>query len=297
MSGITILDGGMGQELVNRSPDRPTSIWGVQVLIDHPHLVRTVHDEYFAAGAEIATVNSYSLHRDRLDRTGYSDRFFDLHEAACRMACEARDAHGSGLVAGALGPLQQSYIGDDGPPREEAAALFAEIARLQVPYVDLFIAETVPSIGRARATLDGLEGHGKPVWCAVSVMDDDGTRLRSGEPVTAILDEIEGRDVAALLVNCSPPEAVSQALAELSGATVPLGAYANGFNPIPEDYKVIGSTVEMLGRREDLTPAAYADFAEDWARLGATIIGGCCEVGPAHIAELTRRLKPGKNPG
>ena len=90
---------------------------------------------------------------------------------------------------------------------------------------------------------------------------------------------------------------VSQALAELSGATVPLGAYANGFNPIPEDYKVIGSTVEMLGRREDLTPAAYADFAEDWARLGATIIGGCCEVGPAHIAELSRRLKPGKNPG
>ena len=296
-SGLTILDGGMGQELVNRSPDKPTSIWGVQVLIDHPELVRTVHDEYFAAGAEIATANSYSLHRDRLDRTGYTDRFAELQERACRLARESRDAHGSGLVAGAAGPLEQSYVGDDGPPRKKAAALYDEIARLQAPYVDLFMAETVPSLARARATLDGLEGHGKPIWLAVSVQEEDGTRLRSGEPVDAILGEIEGRNVEALLVNCSPPEAVTVALKELTSSPIPLGAYANGFRPIPEEYKVPGTTVELLSHREDLTPDVYADFAEEWVRLGATIIGGCCEVGPAHIATLSRRLKPAQNPG
>ncbi len=294
---ITILDGGMGQELVKRSPGELTSIWGVQVLIDYPDLVRTVHDEYFAAGAEIATANSYSLHRDRLIRTGYNDRFEELQVRAVQIARDARDAHGSGIVAGALGPLEQSYVGDDGPPREKSAALFDEIARLQAPYVDVFIAETVPSLARMRATLDGLEGHGMPIWLAISVQEEDGTLLRSGEPVEAVLPEIEGRDVGALLVNCSPPEAVTQALEVLSGAPYRLGAYANGFRPIPEEYKVPGTTVEMLSHREDLTPDVYADFAEDWARLGATIIGGCCEVGPAHIATLSRRLKPEQNPG
>ena len=39
-----------------------------------------------------------------------------------------------------------------------------------------------------------------------------------------------------------------------------------------------------------MTPERYADIAEDWVEAGATIIGGCCEIGPAHIAELRRRF-------
>jgi homocysteine S-methyltransferase len=51
--------------------------------------------------------------------------------------------------------------------------------------------------------------------------------------------------------------------------------------------------VDLLQSRKDLTPAAYADFAESWAEMGATVIGGCCEVGPAHIAELINRFRHG----
>ncbi|MEM9343187.1 MAG: homocysteine S-methyltransferase family protein [Pseudomonadota bacterium] len=287
---VTILDGGMGQELIHRSPDRPTPLWGTRVMVDYPNLVREIHDAYFAAGAKVATTNTYALLRDRTDKTDLRDRFADLHEIACRIAVESRDAHGSGIVAGAMGPLVASYLADAGPPREEAAAAYREIARIQAPLVDVFLAETVPSRARARATLDGLEGEGKPVWLAVTVGEEDGRVLRSGEPVTDILDDIAGRDVAALLVNCSSPEAVTQAVAELSGAPVRFGAYANGFRPIPEAFKKPGATVDILSQREDLTPEVYADFAEEWVRLGATIVGGCCEVGPAHIAELSHRL-------
>ena len=49
-------------------------------------------------------------------------------------------------------------------------------------------------------------------------------------------------------------------------------------------------TVDALKVREDVTPSRYADFAEGWVEIGATILGGCCEVGPAHIAELKRRF-------
>ena len=70
-----------------------------------------------------------------------------------------------------------------------------------------------------------------------------------------------------------------------------VGAYANGFTGIAADFNKVGATVDMLSARRDLGPNAYADFADGWAANGATIIGGCCEVGPAHIAELSRRLK------
>ena len=76
----------------------------------------------------------------------------------------------------------------------------------------------------------------------------------------------------------------------IKGCDKPFGAYANGFTEITQSFVQVGATVQDLSARTDLTPHAYAAFAEDWAKMGVTIIGGCCEVGPAHIAELVRRL-------
>jgi len=99
---------------------------------------------------------------------------------------------------------------------------------------------------------------------------------------------VDGAD--ALLVNCATPEAVTMAVNVIKGCGKPFGAYANGFTEIAQSFVQVGATVQELSARTDLTPEAYADFAEDWAEMGATIIGGCCEVGPAHIAEIVRRL-------
>ena len=288
---VTILDGGMGQELIHRSGREPTGLWATQVMIDAPHLVREIHDDYFAAGAEIATTNTYALHRDRLEPAGLIARFEELHHLACEQAVGARDAHGAGRVAGSLGPLEWSYRGDDGPPFAEAARSFAEIATIQQDHVDLYIIETVSSLARARAALEGALPAGKPVWLAISVDDDDGTRLRSGEPVDRVPELLDDYPFDALLVNCSIPEAVTDAVARLKGPPVPIGAYANGFTGISQGFLAAGSAVDKLAARTDLDPPAYAGFASRWVADGATIIGGCCEVGPAHIRELAKRFR------
>ncbi len=293
---ITILDGGMGQELVARAGSAPTPLWATSVMLERPELVRSVHDDYFAAGAEIATANSYAVLRDRLAAHGLEHRFRDLHETACRIAAEARDANGAGRVAGSLGPIGASYRPELAPPADQAAEVYAEIARIQAPFVDLYICETMASVEQARGAVMGASVAGKPVWLSITVADADGTRLRSGEPVEAILPVVAELSPAALLVNCSTPEAVSAALPRLAGAGVPLGAYANGFTHISEAFLKDRPTVAALTARRDLDPEAYLAFAEAWATAGAEIIGGCCEVGPAHIRLLSATLRRAPTP-
>jgi homocysteine S-methyltransferase len=103
MTEIVLLDGGMGQELLARSGDAPTPLWATQVMIDHPGLVREVHGDYFAAGATVATTNTYAIHHDRLVKFGLDDRFAALHMPARAEAAAARAAHGAGRIAGSRG--------------------------------------------------------------------------------------------------------------------------------------------------------------------------------------------------
>ena len=287
---MMILDGGMGQELVARA-GKATSLWSVQALLDAPELVRQVHDEYFAAGADIATTNSYSVLPDRLEPHGMLDRLEELVRLSCQLATDAREAHGSGMVAGGLGPQGFSYQPDKAPPAEQAAEVYANLAQIQAQYVDVHLLETMSSVDQARGGLIGAGVTGKPVWVALSVRDDDGTRLRSGELLSDVMPLLEEFNPAAVFINCSKPEAVDTAVPILAKSGRLVGAYANGFTGIAADFNKVGATVDMLSARRDLDPNAYADFADGWAAHGATIIGGCCEVGPAHIAELSRRLK------
>ncbi len=289
MARVTLLDGGMGQELVARSGDRPTPLWATQVMMDHPGLVGQIHADYFAAGATVATTNTYAVHRDRLAPAGVEDRFEDLHRQALAEAREARDAAGGGRVAGSIGPLVASYRPETHPPKPEAIARYAEVARILGPEVDLILCETVASCAHADAVLEGAAEAGRPVWLALTVDDEDGSRLRSGEPISEIGPLLAGR-AAAVLVNCSAPEAVGDAMPVLARFGLPFGAYANGFRRITKAFLKDRATVDALESRPEMTPALYADHAMRWVAEGATIVGGCCETTPAHIAEIARRL-------
>jgi homocysteine S-methyltransferase len=291
MAEIVLLDGGMGQELLARSGDRPTPLWSTQVMLDHPGLVAEVHADYFAAGATIATTNTYAIHRDRLRGAGIEDRFSALHDAALSEAQAARTAHGSGRIAGSLGPLVASYRPDLCPDPATAAPLYAEIAALQRDRVDLFLIETVASLRHAEGALLGCAQAGRPVWLSVTVDDADGSRLRSGEPLSGLAGVLDRHQPQAVLANCSVPEAMAAALDTLSRLGLPFGAYANGFTHIAPAFLTTAPTVDALTARHDLTPDRYADFARGWIAQGATIVGGCCEVGPAHIARLVGALR------
>lgn len=291
MARITLLDGGMGQELLARSGDVPTPLWATRVMLDHPGLVRAIHDDYFAAGATVATTNTYAIHHDRLERFDLDGQFAALHQAALEAATAARAAHGSGRIAGSIGPLVATYRDDVVLPVDEAAPKIAEIARLLAPQVDLILLETLSTVAQAEGALKGAVTAGKPVWLSVSVHDRKGHLLRSGEPLEALRPLVKAYGPEAVLANCSVPEAMADALAVLGTFGKPFGAYANGFTHISDGFLEDAATVKELTHRHDLTPEKYAGFALGWVAQGATIVGGCCEVGPAHIAELARRLR------
>jgi S-methylmethionine-dependent homocysteine/selenocysteine methylase len=114
--------------------------------------------------------------------------------------------------------------------------------------------------------------------------------LRSGEALADIGPLITEFAPERVLLNCSRPEAVSEGLPILATLHPHVGAYANGFTRIADDFNRIGVTTDMLGKRRDLGPATYAAFARDWVAAGARTVGGCCEVGPAHIAALAEEF-------
>ncbi len=291
MADIVLLDGGMGQELIHRAGDRPTPLWSTQVMIEHPGMVAQVHGDYFAAGATVATTNTYCIHHDRLEPGGLDADFLDLHRAALGDAAAARRVAGHGRIAGSIGPLIASYRPDVHPPHDVAVAKYAEVAQVLAPHVDLIICETVASLAHARAVLEGAMTTGLPVWLSVTVGDRDGSLLRSGEAVADAGALAARMGAQAVLANCSAPEAMAAALEALRGSGLPFGAYANGFTQITEDFLKDRPTVDALSARRDLGPDAYAAFALGWVGQGATIVGGCCEVGPAHIAALAAALR------
>lgn len=290
MALITLLDGGMGQELVARSGDVPTPLWATRVMIDHPGMVRDIHADYFAAGASLATTNTYAIHHDRLERFDMDGMFHALHLRALAEAHEARGAHGRGMIAGSMGPLVGSYRPEVTQAIDIAAPKYAEIATILGPHVDVILLETMASIEMCEGALVGARAAGKPVWLSVSVDDHDGSRLRSGEPVGDLARLVAAHRPAAVLANCSVPEVMGDALGELGKLGLPFGAYANGFTHISGNFLKDAPTVAELTHRHDLTPEKYADFALSWVDMGATIVGGCCEVGPAHIRHLAARL-------
>jgi homocysteine S-methyltransferase len=267
----------MGQELVHRTGDNPTALWSTRVMLDNPGLVAEIHRDFRAAGATVQTTNTYAIHHDRLEGTGLEDQFTALHMAALQ---EANDMP---VVAGSIGPLIASYRPDVHPEHDVAVPLYTEVAQLLAPKVDLIICETVASIAMGKAVLAAALTTGKPVWLAFTVDDTDGSKLRSGEPVSEVL---QFTDANAILINCASPEAITTSMDILAKGDLPFGAYANGFTKISDGFLKENPTVDALTARTDLDPDAYGVFAMGWIAQGATIVGGCCEVGPAHIEKL-----------
>lgn len=296
---VVLLDGGMGQELIRRSA-RPTHPqWSAHVMLHEPEIVQAVHEDYLRAGASVITLNSYATTPGRFARFGMEDRFEALQHRAIELAQAARDAVGDAAadgvrIAGCLPPLVGSYHPELLPPEDELLAEYRQIAAIEAPHVDLFLCETMSKAGEARAAATAAAETGRPVWVSWTLSEtpaaDGAPRLRSGETIAEAVAALEGLAVEALLVNCCPPEIVSAAMPALVATGRPVGGYANGFQPIPAEF-TLGRTVDMLEARTDLDPTAYADFAMAWVEAGARIVGGCCEVGPAHIAELARRLR------
>lgn len=286
---VVLLDGGMGQELRKRSSRPVSPLWSAQVMLDEPHLVTAAHRDFIEAGAQVIKLNTYSATPLRLARDGDPSMFEPLYAAALSAAHQASEESGRVVrIAGCLPPLVASYHADSVPDDATCLRDYRRIVACQVDGVDLFVCETMSLIREARAaTIAAMESQ-RPVWVAFTVDDSDGTRLRSGESLADAAREVAALGAERIMVNCSVPEAVTTAMGELATLNVAFGGYANGFISVAPLQP--GGTVDKLAARTDLDPAAYAEHAIKWAEQGATAIGGCCEVGPAHIAALAKLL-------
>jgi len=291
-----ILDGGMGREL-NRigAPFRQPE-WSALALIEGPEYVRRAHDAFIAAGADAITTNSYAVVPFHIGEERFRKDGRMLADRAGRIAREAADAAPRKVtVAGSLPPLFGSYRPDLFIEKEAAGIAEVLIAGL-TPHVDVWLAETQGSIAEAAALRKALDDDKRPFWVSFTLEDGKPAtppRLRSQEPVEAAVRAALGWNAEALLFNCSQPEVMAAALdvarSTLGGNSgMTLGVYANAFPP--QDEKEAEANVGLSDIRADLDPPRYLKFVQDWLSRGAGIVGGCCGIGPEHIAAIRKAV-------
>jgi S-methylmethionine-dependent homocysteine/selenocysteine methylase len=289
MSAFTILDGGMGRELMRRGAPFRQPEWSALALSEAPEAVLDVHRAYIAAGAGVITTNSYALVPFHIGEARFAGEAQGLSDLAGRLARQAADEHAPGAVrvAASLPPLFGSYRPDLFDPARAAQLLAPLVAGLS-PHADIWLAETLSATTEARVVAAALAGDGRPLWLSFTLDDEEGAaaRLRSGEPVADAARLAAECGAGAILFNCSQPEVMHAAIIE-ARAHVPqgvaVGVYANAFPPQPKDAQANEGFTPL---REDLDPAGYALWVRQWLDAGAAIVGGCCGIGPEHIAEL-----------
>lgn len=288
---VRVLDGPVASLLVANPGAEHNAAAGAAALSD-PATITDLHTEFLAAGAEVIRTMTGALGRWRCNMAGLADAFGPSNRAACEAAVAARDMHApSALVAGTLGPVRERYEPDFLPPADVIEREALEQALVLAPYVDLFLLETLSLGEEAAAMARAAASTGKPVWISFSFHDTGPLATRGGETPAQALEPIAGLPVAAILANCTSAEAVGDAVAALvplAGGT-PVGGYAHGFESVHPDRE--SDPEEAIDGRLGMMPAGYARFARAWIDSGATIVGGCCGVGPTHISAVSKVAK------
>lgn len=295
---VTILDGGMGRELQRSGAPFRQPEWSALALIEAPDMVADVHRAYARAGAQVITTNSYALVPFHIGQERFDSDGLALGSRAGRVARAAAGDFPGVRVAGSLPPVCGSYRPDLFDPAVAAPLLSVLIAGLS-HHVDLWLAETLSSLAEAELVAKLLADDARPLWLSFTLADGPGDRaapgqLRSGEDIEAAVALAQRCGAAALLFNCSQPEVMQGAVqraraeAERLGAAMQLGVYANAFPPQAEDA---AANEGLSPLRDDLQPAGYLNWARRWVDAGATIVGGCCGIGPEHIAAIAAQMK------
>ncbi len=297
-----LLDGGTGSELQRRgvnvskgaSAEGGAGAWSAPAVEDAPGILREIHADYLRAGAEIITANSYNTNRGQLAHAGLAHKMEEFSRRAIEIAREARDAVApEAFVAGAIAPTNRFPTGWDParvPPADELQREWGDqVAALTAAGADHIVIESMRGVIHLLPAVKAAATSGLPVFLSVHCTVDG--IMESGETmadVVAALDR-EGLSVDALLLMCSPPEAISATLPRLRAAFAgPIGAYANiGYKrAITTEAPRFPETQYHGINIGENTPEHYAGYARQWRAMGAQIIGGCCATTPAHIAAL-----------
>lgn len=288
---FTLLDGGMGRELLRIGAPFQQPEWSALALIEAPHWVTQAHRNFLDAGADIITSNSYACVPFHLGEARFAEQGAELVALAARLAHEAAAAYPNRRVAASMPPVAGSYR-PDLFNEQQASAVWQMFIAQQQPYVDFWLGETMSSSAEAALLLQLLANQAKPIWISFTLDDSalDTPTLRSGETLTEALAKLNLKQVEAILFNCSIPEVMQSAVQtlkqwlEAQSLTIKIGVYANGFSPQANK----GAANEGLSELRDLSADEYRTYAKRWQQAGAEIIGGCCGITPQHIARLNQ---------
>jgi len=289
-----LLDGGLATQLETQGCDIGNPLWSASILLSGPQAIVEAHRAYLDAGAECVTSASYQASREGLARRGLSEAEADeLMLLSVRLAQRARsefladhpDVATRPLVAASIGPYGailhdgSEYRGDYGVTAETLRRFHApRLALFDRSGADVLAVETIPSFVEARVLAGLLESCETPAWVSFSCRDD--AHISDGTPV----DEAAAlfRDhptVLAVGLNCTPPQ-FAPALVRRIRAAAPgkaVIAYPNSGETYHAGSNNWSGTV---------TPGDCGEAMLTWVDAGATIVGGCCRMGPGHIRAM-----------
>jgi homocysteine S-methyltransferase len=298
---VIILDGALATQLEQRGASLDDPLWSAKVLLEQPQLIRTVHRDYFEAGADVATTASYQATFQGFAQRGLSALQTErLLRASVLLAAAARDDYlrhlapraraPRPLIAASVGPYGAAladgseYRGGYALNDDELMAFHRpRLAVLAEAGADLIACETVPSLREALVLARLLEEF--PPCCAwISFSCRDGARAAEGQPIEDCARALDAfPQIVSVGVNCTRPDFVASLLKRMRDYTAkPLLAYPNSGEAYDAASKSWHGAVAAV---------PFAVQALDWYGAGARLIGGCCRTSPADIRALRQEFQ------
>ncbi len=289
---IVLLDGGLATQLEAQGCNISNDLWSASMLQLDPGAIVRAHKDYLDAGADCIATAGYQASREGYAKLGLSASDADaLILLSVSLAGNAREeAQSDASIAASLGPYGamlhdgSEYRGDYGVSSDTLREFHA--SRLEIlddSDADVLALETIPSFQEAQVLADLLHDCRTPAWICFSCSDEQ--HLCDGSPIAEVVALFaEHPTVVAVGVNCTPPQYVPS-LVRIIKAVLPqkrVVAYPNSGERYSSDDNSWSGTV---------TPGDVAAAAVEWVNAGATIIGGCCRMGPEHIKAIDSVLR------
>ena len=290
-----LIDGGTGSEIERQGVEMNEMSWCGIAHMEHPDVVRKVHESYIAAGADVIIANTFSTAPHILEQMGLEDDVQRINADAVRLALEARESAGdpSVCVAASISSIPPFQGAQTLPTGDRVKYGYKRQAEyLAEAGAELICAEMMMDIDNASLVVDAASATGLPVWVGFSVSVDDQGNVASYDMgdkfdipvidfVTMAKEVLAIGGQAAGIMHSSVHD-IARALELLN--TVwdgPTYAYAESGHFESPSWKFV----------DIIDPALYVDYANKWIDLGVNMIGGCCGTGPEHIRALADELK------
>ncbi len=277
---IVIFDGATGTEFYKRDFFINNSYEGL--CLTNPKVVSEIHRSYVEAGAEVITTNTYGANRNKLSRHGLGEKVREINTAAVELA--RAECGEDVLVCGSVGPIGDCH-GAALEGKQLAGILAEQIDALECAGADFIIFESISSNGDLENAYNALELKSQiPFMFSFNV--DRDLDMPHGESLTPLLKVIDAHVLkpTALGLNCGAGvEAMLGALEKLLPLTdYPVIAQPNAGMPKSVDNRMIYMC----------SPEYLTTYALRYVNLGVRGIGGCCGIGPQHIRDIVRSIRP-----